>query len=129
MTHDPDEVSLKLPGFGRLPDPAKLKLLDVLSQHASEIMDEASRLESRWRTDENGEPEITSRDIADAAVVARRSPNKRRSVKAKNCEVIAFGAAFIGGVFGNSITTPVGAVGFAVCALVGVTAYTNRGDG
>jgi hypothetical protein len=41
---DPDEVRLKLPGFGRLPDPAKQKLFDVLSQYANEVL--AERVDS-----------------------------------------------------------------------------------
>ena len=93
-----------------------------------EILAEAARLESGWRSDPSGAPEITSRDIDDATALIRRSPNNRRTTRSKVCDAVAFAAAFVGGVFGNNIDTSVGAIGFAACAFVGVIAYTNRGE-
>lgn len=128
MTDDADDVGLELPGFGRLPDPARDKLTELLLTHGAEILREASRLEERWRTDENGTPEITARDVSDAAIMVQRAPARRKSKQFKLLELFAFSATFIGGVFGNQISTPVGAVGFAICAAVGIAAYANRGD-
>jgi hypothetical protein len=126
VTDDEDIISLKISGCGRLPEPARQKFDEVLSQYAKEVLDEASRLESQWRPDHDGESEITSRDVVDASRFARRSPSSKRSTRDRILDTVAFAAAFIGGVFGNNITTPVGAVGFAACALVGIIAYTNR---
>jgi hypothetical protein len=122
-----DDLSLTLAGFGRLPEPAKQKLSELVRKYGTEILAEASRLEERWRTDETGEPEITARDVADAAVVVQRTPHVKPTRRGRLLDLTAFAAAFIGGVFGNNIATPVGAVGFAICAGVGIAAYANRG--
>ena len=125
---DVDEVKLTLLGSSRLPDLAHQKLLDVLSEFGNDVIAEAGRLEARWRTDSAGEPEITSRDVTDAATISHRAPpTKKPDTRYRVLDATAFAAAFVGGVFGNNISTPVGAVGFAVCAFIGVVAFTNRG--
>ena len=98
----------------------------VVHRMSTEILAEATRLESGWRSDSSGSPEVTSRDIDDATAFIRRAPSQKRTTKAKVCDGVAFAAAFVGGVFGNNIDSAVGSVGFAVCALVGFAAYMNR---
>jgi len=127
VADDTDELRLTLPGSARLPELARQKLEDVLTESGNDVLAEASRLESRWRTDSSGEPEITSRDVADAATIAHRAPTKKANTRFRALDATAFVMAFVGGVFGNNITSPVGAVGFAVCAFIGVIAFTNRG--
>lgn len=127
MTDESDEVKLKLPGYGLLSEPARQQFHRGLGDYAAEVLAESSRLEERWRTD-GAEPQITSRDVSDAFVLINRLPKSRKSTRTRVCDTIAFASAFIGGVFGNMISTPQGAIGFSICAFVGVIAYTNRGD-
>jgi hypothetical protein len=128
MASGPDEADLHLPGFGRLSQPAQERLMELLQQYGSKVLAEASRLESDWRTQGRHQPEITSRDIDDAAVFVQRSPHDTRTTKARTFDTISYIAAFVGGVFGNNITTPVGAVGFAITAAIGFYAYSSRGE-
>jgi hypothetical protein len=124
---NPDELRLHLPGVGQLRPPARAKLEELALERTARALGEAGRLEAEWRSDPGAEPEITARDIADAFRFADRVAPKKLSLRQRVFDVVAFAAAFIGGVFGNAITTPVGAVGFAISVVVGVVAYLNRG--
>jgi hypothetical protein len=128
MAEDADEFELSLRGYGRLAPPARAKVREVLEARGERALSEAARLESEWRGDPGDQPEITARDVSDAFRLMDRIAPRKKTRRQQSCDVTAFASAFFGGVFGNNISTPVGAVGFAICALIGILAYSNRGE-
>lgn len=119
-----DEIRLVVVGTGGLPKETRAALERVVTDYGSRILEDATRTE-RARQLNPGPPMITDTAIALADLNARNGQLKPpRSVKQHALSLAEYVMTFAAGGFAGYIAKPVAAIGFAVCAVVGVFCHT-----
>jgi hypothetical protein len=129
MSDVSDELRIMVVGAAALPNASRAALEKAVTDYGARLLEDATRIEKARRLDP-GAPMITDTTIALADLNARNGQLRRpRSGKQQVLSVIAYAAAFASGGFAGYIAKPVGAIGFAICAVLGVLAYVgNRND-
>ncbi|WP_156325704.1 hypothetical protein [Nonomuraea sp. SBT364] len=118
MVELPDELRVLIEGSSQLPEQTRKALCEALAEHGQEVLAEASRVAAGQHLG-GGDPMITPGMIVNMAYwvrngYIRRGPDKKQII----ATVVGGSSTFVGGVFVNNITTPWGAIGFVVCAVL-----------
>ncbi len=115
-----DEIHLTVVGADRLPQETRAALERVVTDYGARILEDATRTE-RARQLNPGPPMITDTAIALADLNARNGQLRPpRSAKQNVLSLAEYVMTFAAGGFAGYIAKPVGAIGFAVCAVLGV---------
>lgn len=118
VVEPPDELRVLIQGSSQLPDQTRKALCEALGEHGQEILAEASRVAAGQHLG-RGDPMITPGMIVNMAYwvrngYVRKAPDRKQITAA----AVGGSSTFVGGVFVNNITTPWGAIGFVVCAVL-----------
>lgn len=124
-----DEIKVVIVGAGALPAPTEAALRKAVTGYGRRILEDATRIEEARRLNP-GTPMITDTAIALADLNAKNGQLKvPKSGKQRLLSLVEYIMTFASGGFAGYIAKPVGAIGFAICAVVGVLAHaSNRTD-
>ncbi|WP_329085113.1 hypothetical protein OG979_22305 [Actinomadura citrea] len=125
-----DELRIEIPGAAGLQEPSRIALEKAITDHGRRVLTDAESIENARRLSP-GTPMITDAAIALADLNARNGQLRQQvPVKAKMMSTVGYIATFASGGFAGYIAKPVGAIGFAVCAVIGVMMHTwKKSDG
>ena len=118
-----DELRVMIAEAGNLPGPTRAALEKAIADYGRRVLADATSIEKARRLDA-GTPMITDTTIVLADLNARNGQLKSlRSWKQQAISLGEYVATFAAGGFAGYIAKPVGAIGFAVCAVLGVLAH------
>lgn len=119
-----DEIHIAVVGVDRLPEPARAALEKAVMEYGHSILEDATRME-KARQVNPGPPMITDTTIALADLKAKNGQLKLpRSAKQNLMSLGEYIMLFASGGFAGYIAKPPGAIGFAVCAVIGVALHS-----
>jgi hypothetical protein len=118
-----DELHVMIAEAGNLPGPTRAALEKAIADYGHRVLADAISIEKARRLD-GGSPMVTDTAVALADLNARNGQTKSsKSWKQLAMSLAEYVATFASGGFAGYITKPFGAVGFAVCAVLGVLAH------
>jgi len=118
-----DELRVIIAEAGSLPAPTHAALERVITEYGRRVLADATSIEKARRIDA-GSPMITDTTIILADLNARNGQLKSsKSWKQQAMSLAEYAATFASGGFAGYIAKPFGAIGFAVCAVLGVLAH------
>jgi hypothetical protein len=122
----PDELHIEVKRAGDLPDLSRRALEKALADYGNRLMQDAESIENARRLTP-GTPMITDAAIVLADLNARNSQMRRKPTrKFRAMSTLEYAATFASGGFVGYIAKPIGAAGFALCAVLGILLHSLK---